>query len=52
VVKAQEKKLPAAHRPAIESVKSKKEAADNKFKELKQTDKNAPPLALGKSRSR
>jgi len=27
---------------AIESVKSKKEAADRKFKELKQTDKNAP----------
>ena len=27
---------------AIESVKSKKEAADRKFKELKQTDKNVP----------
>jgi hypothetical protein len=27
---------------AIESVKSKKEAADRKFKELKPTDKKAP----------
>ncbi|MFY9706807.1 MAG: hypothetical protein WBV95_01185 [Desulfobacterales bacterium] len=40
--KAKEKELPAAHKTAIESVKSKKEAADRKFKEFKQTDKNAP----------
>ena len=40
--KAKEKELPAAHKTAIESVKSKKEAADRKFNELKQTDKNAP----------
>lgn len=40
--KANEKELPAAHKPAIESVKAKKEVADRKFEELKQTDKNAP----------
>ena len=40
--RAKEKELPAAHKPAIESVKAKKEVADRKFKELKQTDKNAP----------
>ena len=40
--KAKEKELPAAHKTAIESVKSKKEAADRKFNELKQTDTNAP----------
>jgi chromosome segregation ATPase len=40
--KAKEKELPAAHKPAIESVKAKKEVADRKFEELKQTDKNAP----------
>ena len=34
--------MPAAHIPAIESVKAKKEVADRKFEELKQTDKNAP----------
>ena len=40
--KAKEKELPAAPNPAIESVKAKKEVADRKFEELKQTDKNAP----------
>ncbi len=30
------------HKTAIDSVKSKKEAVDRKFKELNQTDKNAP----------
>ena len=40
--KAKEKELPAAHKTAIESVKSKKEAADRKFNELKQTKTNAP----------
>jgi len=40
--KAKEKELPAAHKPAIESVKAKKEVADRKFEELKRTDKNAP----------
>jgi hypothetical protein len=40
--KAGGKELPAAHKPAIESVKAKKEVADRKFEELKQTDKNSP----------
>lgn len=40
--KTKEKELPAAHKPAIEAVKAKKEVADKKFEELKRTDKNAP----------